>query len=932
MKKKKLTMNMLAFCNLKNHKKNYAVMIIGIILAMMFSSSIIISIFSISSTNREYSRNAFGAQDAILINVNEELMKETVKDGYVEEYGFAHMLGYASTNAENVENGFCFAWLDDTAKKLSYQSFIEGAYPTNENEIAVEQSVLIRLGIEAKIGEEINFDVFSLSGIDYEKNYNQKTYKLVGIVKDKALTLNYQTDNSFIKNIPAAFVSEGSDAVIGEKEILISYLTFADFKYPEWMQGLDTFTENDESREFSNYISGKYDTLNLVNEIENWDFKVVQTSYYSDSLITIVSYGGIIGAVLALTSCIAIINSFNSNIKERKQQIGMLRAVGTTKRQIIRMLCKEAMIISLVSIPVSLAISYLFMFALSSIFGEQFVLTIDVLSVVCCGIVGFITVMLAALIPIIFSSRITPMQAIRNIDVTRKMKTKKIKSQKNFSVPKLLAKRTMAFHKGNQIAVSILLISTILLSCFGFSSVSYEKHHPYDRGYDYSVFCGYYYDTNVFTNPLDQSGAISNADKQTIATAPYISNAFGVKRCNINILIDEYTDYFKILGRRSVFDEYSLEGYNGSNFDELVFSHFSKYYSKLKAQAGFEKDFLPTTLYAVDEWKVEEFEKYLVSGEINLDKLASGEEVILFASQKAAVFVDDSYDDSYDFAAYDNEINDRYTYDFYGECEYKAGDVIDLSMLMGDSDFERVDKKVKIGAVISSEGLQNDATDRYIIDYGQSRQFGVITSIAGMNNFSKIEKYQDVYMFVDDEMKEDIDDTVISYVNPILYKYQGGVSSNYEDNQYMAFRENSMLVAIIALIIIGFAICASLTNNAFTASIRERKRELGTLRAVGISRREFVESYVRQLLKTFAIGYSVGFGLFAVGYLIRIIKFYLEKQSVSPVARSMEFELEFNPWITMVFCIVLFAVCSIHLWIKIRNEMKNSIIDNIREL
>ena len=40
--RKKLTVNTLAFGNLKNHKKQYTVMVIGIILAMVFSSSVLL--------------------------------------------------------------------------------------------------------------------------------------------------------------------------------------------------------------------------------------------------------------------------------------------------------------------------------------------------------------------------------------------------------------------------------------------------------------------------------------------------------------------------------------------------------------------------------------------------------------------------------------------------------------------------------------------------------------------------------------------------------------------------------------------------------------------------------------------------------------------------------------------------------------------------
>ena len=128
--RKKLTVNTLAFGNLKNHKKQYAVMVIGIILAMVFSSSVIISLFSFHYSRLEMGRKAMGIQDEILINISEQAMKNADKEGYIDEYGFAHMVGFASTSAENEENGFYLAWLDDDAKALSYQSFIEGSYPT----------------------------------------------------------------------------------------------------------------------------------------------------------------------------------------------------------------------------------------------------------------------------------------------------------------------------------------------------------------------------------------------------------------------------------------------------------------------------------------------------------------------------------------------------------------------------------------------------------------------------------------------------------------------------------------------------------------------------------------------------------------------------------------------------------------------------------
>ncbi|MDE5604134.1 MAG: FtsX-like permease family protein, partial [Eubacterium sp.] len=562
--KKKLTINTLALGNLTKHKKQYTIMIIGIILSMVFSSSVIISIFSLNASELEMGRNSIGTQDVIMLNVTEKGMKEAKNDGYIDEYGFAHMIGYASADAENIENGFYIAWLDDTAKRLSYQSFIEGAYPTQENEIAIEQTVLARLGIEAKIGDEISLDVFPQNGISHIKNSNQKTYKLVGIVKDKASGIERTTDGEFLRNIPSAFVCEGAKTDVGGKESLVSYLTFADFDYPEYYIDEDGIKiDNDEYSEFNKYINEKYDIPDDIEVTENQEFVMLHAAYRyafqlnNESMEMLITFAGIIGVVLALASCIAIINSFNSNIKERRQQIGMLRAVGTTRRQIIKLLGREALIISLISIPISLVISYLFVLALSNVFGEGFVLTIDVKSIVVCGAVGLVTVMLAALIPIIHATRITPMQAIRNVDVARKMKIKKIKTQKNYSVPKLLAKRSMAFHKGNQVAVSILLVTTILFSCLGFSFVSHEFADTNDNTtVDYRI--GIMSGSDEYTNIPNSNEGISDIDKQTICSTEYISESYGQKECRINILIDEYTDYYRMLAR-NVFDEHEDE-------------------------------------------------------------------------------------------------------------------------------------------------------------------------------------------------------------------------------------------------------------------------------------------------------------------------------------------------------------------------------------
>ena len=68
----------------------------------------------------------------------------------------------------------------------------------------------------------------------------------------------------------------------------------------------------------------------------------------------------------------------------------------------------------------------------------------------------------------------------------------------------------------------------------------------------------------------------------------------------------------------------------------------------------------------------------------------------------------------------------------------------------------------------------------------------------------------------------------------------------------------------------------------------------------------------------------MGFVLFFVSYAVYC--------AAAKVIYGETPDMNLNVWQTAVACLLLFAVCSINLWLKIRKEMKNSIIDNIREL
>lgn len=298
--KKKLTVNTLAFGNLKHRKRQYAIMIIGIILAMVFSCSMILYFFSsYEAMDKEYKDN-YGSQD-VICNVDgsgEEIFKNVKERGLAKDYGVAHLLGWVYNESEAA--GFPVAWLDDKAKEYSNLFFVEGSYPTKDNEIAIEQTMLARLGIDAKVGDEItlNFKIQDMD--DFLNEPVQKTYTLVGIAADKHSNICRFSDNDR-EYIPAAFVDENTAVDLGGKEKITAYIMAGESQNIYEADGLLGVL-----RAGDNYF--------VDNPNEQADF--INVLYESNNLYIV-----ILVVALIVAAGVTIINAFNTNLSDRKSRL-----------------------------------------------------------------------------------------------------------------------------------------------------------------------------------------------------------------------------------------------------------------------------------------------------------------------------------------------------------------------------------------------------------------------------------------------------------------------------------------------------------------------------------------------------------------------------------------------------------------------------------
>ena len=938
MKKKKLTYNSLALGNIKNRKKQYTLLIIGIILSMTLSSSFTFFVSSAISSALETHNFLYGKQSHIIINTIRNEDTEEFLNSNVTTHGYAHILGKITAEDSETNTGACVAWLEPQAKELYYQSLIEGRMPTAENEIAIEKSALTRLGIDYKLNDKITFDFYVQDADQPKEKPIKKEYILVGILNDKRSNIEKQSWVTDIR-IPAAFVMDNTEIEIGGKEALHLFISNSDdgfiSEYVELSRPLRKgyYGANDG---LSWYLTGGYEIM----------YTVADTFGVNAPYLLILVFV----AVLAIAANIGIVNAFSTNLKERKRQIGLLRSVGATRRQIIKVYGKETFILCLISTPVSILVSVCAVTLSVGTFGENFVFKPSWWVLPLSAVISVLIVTLSSFIPLFSASRITPMQAIRNISLNRKIKTKKIKTQKEFDTPKLLATRNIKLYKSKQVLTSVILAIAVFGSLFGFSLAGGIEKQNTSLNADYEVTSYMEYGSRRIANYDWIRLGISENEVQEILSNSFVENIQGKKETNGYIEVEELTDYLKLCNYVTGVYPASVDGVKITKENYEKYQEIPIENTAVIEKANITSPILPLDFIGLPEEHFKNESGTVLEGKINIDKLNSGEEVILVLPKTLELNTDYyTFEGEYSFSDLnvnsksadvpDEEITILKTAELTNE--FKVGDKIKLGWIISntgeepidygaegtgaeatvtkeDFDHEKIEKEVTVGAIIYEySGL-------LITLFNGHCNPCLITTVDGLNTFTKNVPYEYIEVDLNTECTEEVNKEMTSLFDRIFAGKDAMVESLYEREKDNTLTVKTMYIIITAVVILLFTMCGSMINNALTARIRESKKEIGTLRAVGASSKEISSSYIRQVLSVLGVGTLSGagaFGLFFGIYTLIIIS-YGQTQD--------DYIITF--WQTLIGIVLLIVFCVLNVYFKVKKEMKHSIVENIREL
>ncbi len=238
--------------------------------------------------------------------------------------------------------------------------------------------------------------------------------------------------------------------------------------------GIDYYIGLKDAQNMSEEEAAGYaDTLASQLEISD-DHVIVRSTYFNlrdENRGSDMLFYFLIGFITFIGSGIVIYSIFYISVAGNIRNYGQLRTIGTTKRQIKKMVYREGKLLAAIGIPVGLVIGNVigyFLVPAGWYWLTAFCVTAGV------GLFAFMIVMIAIHTPVKRAAAVSPVEALRYSDYKGKMKESSVLHRK--ITPASLAKMNLSRQKAKSIltilslslgGVLVVLISTMLVSYDG---------------------------------------------------------------------------------------------------------------------------------------------------------------------------------------------------------------------------------------------------------------------------------------------------------------------------------------------------------------------------------------------------------------------------------------------------------------------------------
>ncbi len=436
----------------KNKGRNNIAIIAIILTTMMFTTLFVITESQTKNVIEMYFyKSGYDSHISMKDNITDEIFEKISSHPDVAQAGRSIVLGLGE-NTELIGQQLEIRFADENFAKHSFALPTVGNMPKNIDEIALSDLTLDRLNIPHEIGQKISLkwrdDFFS----------NE--------VLEKEFILSGYWEGNSVGYAQMAWVNE---------EFVLNQINHIEKKEENQFRGMRNIDVNLYSdKDLENTMDKILSDLNL-SELKYG----VNLAY--DEGIKIMSFQESIPLYLSMilvfiAGFLIIYNIFQISIISDIQFYGKLKTLGTTQRQIKKLIYKQGNKLSLIGIPIGLIIGYLFgMVLVPKVLGEYgSSVAFNPIIFIGSGLFAWITVFISCLKPAKLAGNVSPIEALKYSEGDSLSKSKS-KNSKHGASPITMSLRDMGRNKKRTITMILsLTLALVVLSMLYAKNASFD--------------------------------------------------------------------------------------------------------------------------------------------------------------------------------------------------------------------------------------------------------------------------------------------------------------------------------------------------------------------------------------------------------------------------------------------------------------------------
>lgn len=433
----------------KNRIRNLAA-ILAIMLTAFLFTSITSLVFSMSSSIQLSMQMQKGSKaDGDIRYLTEEQYEELQNSDFIKEAGCRRFVGFASNASGHMVE---INYADPVQQELTFCTPTHGKAPKKANEIATTDLALEALGVKAKVGERVLVK-FTLRG---------KTYQYEMVVSGWWEAAN---DTGSLLIVSEQFLKDNPDLFINtyakDREIAGTYMADVVLKDKRHIQK--------QLQEFALSVGGEPEQMNAGNYIACSQNQVGNAMLQPGMMMSAIVFV----LLFVVSGYLLIYNIFDISVMQDVRQYGLLRTIGTSTRQIKKIVNRQAIWLTLIGLPLGLIFGFLVSKMLLPVVMKFFQanslkamkVSVSPLIFLIAEVFTIFTVIISTRKPAKKAAKISPLEAIRYTGQENK-KTKKTKRTHGAKLS------YMAFSNlGRNKRRSIFIVLSMLLCIVLFNSI-----------------------------------------------------------------------------------------------------------------------------------------------------------------------------------------------------------------------------------------------------------------------------------------------------------------------------------------------------------------------------------------------------------------------------------------------------------------------------